>query len=70
MIREYRAVLFDLDGTLTPVPSVWRHLHEGLGLWESAARRHQEDFERGAISYETFCALDAAHWKGMAEADL
>lgn len=67
---SYRAVIFDLDGTLTPVRSVWQHLHERLGLWEDQARRHQEDFRRGAISYEEFCARDAAHWKGMPEKDL
>jgi len=66
----YRAVLFDLDGTLTPVTSVWQHIHERLGLWEGEAARHQEAFERGDISYEEFCARDAAHWKGMAESDL
>ncbi len=70
MTRAYRAVLFDLDGTLTPVPSVWRHLHERLGLWETEARRHQEAFESGAITYEEFCARDAAHWKGRPEAEL
>ena len=70
MSTIYRAVLFDLDGTLTPVTSVWRHIHERLGLWENEALRHQEAFERGDISYEEFCARDAAHWKGMAESDL
>lgn len=62
----YRALLFDLDGTLTPVRSVWQHLHERLGLWDDAAVRHQEAFLRGALSYEEFCRRDAAHWKGMA----
>lgn len=69
-MREYRAVLFDLDGTLTTVESVWRHLHESLGLWKAEAHRHQEEFERGAIDYEEFCRRDAGHWKGMAERDL
>jgi phosphoserine phosphatase len=67
---NYRAVLFDLDGTLTPVASVWQHIHERLGLWEREARQHQQAFESGDISYEEFCARDAAHWKGMAESDL
>jgi phosphoserine phosphatase len=67
---SYRALLFDLDGTLTPVTSVWQHIHERLGLWEREALRHQQAFERGDISYEEFCARDAAHWKGMAESDL
>ncbi|HEU4401146.1 MAG TPA: HAD family phosphatase [Candidatus Polarisedimenticolia bacterium] len=66
----YRAVLFDLDGTLTPVRSVWQHIHESLGLWEREAKEHQAAFERGEIDYEEFCARDAAHWKGMPESDL
>ena len=70
MSTIYRAALFDLDGTLTPVISVWRHIHERLGLWEREARRHQDAFERGDISYHEFCARDAAHWRGMAESHL
>ncbi|HXH27757.1 MAG TPA: HAD family phosphatase, partial [Candidatus Polarisedimenticolia bacterium] len=70
MTPSCRAVLFDLDGTLTPVRSVWQHIHASLGLWESEAAVHQAAFERGEIDYEEFCARDAAHWKGMAEADL
>lgn len=66
----YRAVLFDLDGTLTPVASVWEHIHRTLGLWEDEARRHQQEFEAGGIDYEEFCRRDAAHWKGMREAAL
>src|SRR3989475_274753 len=34
------------------------------------ASRHQKAFEGGAISYEEFCARDAAHWKGMPESRL
>ena len=70
MKRTYRAVLFDLDGTLTQVRSVWQHIHERLGLWDAEAHRHQQAFERGEIGYEEYCARDAAHWKGMPEADL
>jgi phosphoserine phosphatase len=69
-MRAYRAVLFDLDGTLTPVTSVWRHLHEALGLWEEGTRDHHRAFERGEIDYATFCSRDAACWKGMRETDL
>jgi phosphoserine phosphatase len=69
-VRPYRAVLFDLDGTLTPVPSVWRHLHERLGSWEGEPRRDLQAYERGEIDYPTFCARDARHWKGRREADL
>src|SRR5262245_4077706 len=66
----YRAVLFDLDGTLTPVASVWEASHRTLGLVEDYARRHQQEFEAGGIDYEEFCRRDAAHWKGMREAAL
>ena len=70
LVPACRAVLFDLDGTLTPVPSVWQHIHEVLGQWQAEARRHQEEFLRGAIDYQEFCVRDAAHWKGMAESKL
>jgi phosphoserine phosphatase len=68
--RVHRAVIFDLDGTLTPVRSVWRHLHEALGFWDGEAERHQATFLAGGISYEEYCARDAAHWKGRREAEL
>ena len=70
MRRPFRAVLFDLDGTLTTVPSVWRHIHETLGLWEDEARLLLGEFERGAIDYATVCARDAARWKGRPESEL
>jgi phosphoserine phosphatase len=70
MMAAYRAVIFDLDGTLTPVRSVWRHLHEALGLWDGEALRHQQAFEAGELRYEEWCALDAAHWRGMRESEL
>lgn len=69
-MRTYRAVLFDLDGTLTPVRSVWRHIHERLGLWQDGASRHLAAFERGEIDYATFCQRDGASLKGRKEADL
>lgn len=66
----YRALLFDLDGTLTPVRSVWQHLHERLGLWDDLAARHQEAFLAGRLTYEEFCRRDARHWKGLPVARL
>lgn len=61
----YRAVLFDLDGTLTDPVSVWKYLHERLQLWGAGADRYQEEFRRARISYQEFCAQDAACWRGM-----
>jgi len=70
MSRSHRAVLFDLDGTLTTVPSFWQHLHETLEQWHGHADDYQEQFLRGAIDYNTFCRLDAGHWKGRRVAEL
>ena len=70
MPRPYLAVLFDLDGTLTTVPSLWRHLHESLEQWHGNAEDYQEQFLRGAIDYSTFCLLDARHWKGKRVGEL
>ena len=70
LVPACRAVLFDLDGTLTPVPSVWQHIHETLGLWQAEARLHQEEFLSGSIDYHEFCVRDAALWKGMPESKL
>jgi phosphoserine phosphatase len=67
---RYSAVIFDLDGTLTPVRSVWQYIHERLGVWDGKARRHQAEFEAGRISYGEFCARDAACWKGLPERSL
>lgn len=66
----YRAILFDLDGTLTPIRSVWQHLHEQFGSWHDRAAGQKERFDRGEIDYETLCGLDAAHWKGREESEL
>lgn len=70
MTVRFRAVLFDLDGTLTPVRSVWQHLHEALEVWNGAAERHQQAYLDGSISYEEFCARDAEHWKGRRVSEL
>ncbi|HET6279134.1 MAG TPA: HAD family phosphatase [Candidatus Polarisedimenticolia bacterium] len=69
-MAAYRAVVFDVDGTLTPVRSVWKHLHEALGLWDGAAMGHQRAFEAGEIGYREWCALDAAHWTGRRVSEL
>jgi len=69
-MANFRAVIFDLDGTLTPVRSVWKYIHEALGLWDTEALRHQKAFEAGEIRYEEWCALDAAHWKGRPVSEL
>ena len=66
----YRAVLFDLDGTLTETRSVWQYIHERVGTWEKGADRNFREYRRGRIGYEEFCERDAGSWRGMAVARL
>src|SRR5688572_2607396 len=58
------SVIFDLDGTLTNVPSPWRYVHERLGVWENTADGHLDRWLSGSISYEEFCRLDTSLWNG------
>lgn len=60
-----KLALFDLDGTLTKERSAWEYIHRRLGVWEGFAEKFQEAFLKREISYEQFCQLDAAIWKGM-----
>ncbi|MBF0217320.1 MAG: HAD family phosphatase [Candidatus Omnitrophica bacterium] len=64
---KYKIVIFDIDGTITRHVSSWRLIHEKLGLWDVLARKYQDAFLTGKISYRKFCELDAAHWKGIPE---
>ncbi|PIW34281.1 MAG: hypothetical protein COW28_00070, partial [bacterium (Candidatus Ratteibacteria) CG15_BIG_FIL_POST_REV_8_21_14_020_41_12] len=67
---KYKAIIFDIDGTITTPVSSWRYIHEKLGKWDALACRYQELFLAGRISYRKFCELDAAHWKGLPEKDI
>lgn len=67
---KYKLVVFDVDGTITQHVSSWRFIHEKLGLWDVLAKKYQEQFLAGKISYRRFCELDAAHWKGIEEKKL
>jgi len=63
-LKQSRIIFFDLDGTLTPVKSVWRFLHEHLGTEEAAAINRKLFFE-SKIDYKKWAELDALLWKGM-----
>jgi phosphoserine phosphatase len=67
---KYKLIVFDIDGTITQHISSWRFIHEKLGLWDILAKKYQEQFLAGKISYRRFCELDAAHWKGISEKKL
>ena len=64
MIRNVRLVVFDLDGTLTPVDSLWEYLHQAFGTWgrgQVAARKYRH----GEISYKQWAETDAECWAGI-----
>jgi phosphoserine phosphatase len=58
------SVIFDLDGTLTRIPSPWQYVHERLGVWESTACHHLQEWLSGRIGYKEFCQRDASLWNG------
>ncbi|SFR00335.1 HAD family hydrolase [Desulfoscipio geothermicus] len=62
---ELKLIAFDMDGTLTNVRSSWEYLHRRMGIWTGQAEIYQELFLAGKISYEEFCRLDAAMWRGI-----
>lgn len=63
MNRKIKLVIFDLDGTLTPVDSLWRYLHEEFGTWERGKIAAQK-YKRGEVSYKEWAETDAKCWTG------
>lgn len=66
MMRKVEAVVFDVDGVLTTVDSVWQFIHTHLGTTAEASR-YREMYRRGEITYEQWALLDASLWKGVSE---
>jgi phosphoserine phosphatase len=64
------AVIFDLDGTLTKVPSPWRYVHERLGVWETTACAYLDEWLTGRITYEEFCRRDTRLWNGRSVSEI
>jgi phosphoserine phosphatase len=64
-MARFKLALFDLDGTLTTERSAWEYIHRRLGVWDGQAEKFQQAYLRREISYDEFCRLDAAIWKGM-----
>lgn len=64
-VRRLRGVIFDLDGTLTPVRSVWQYVHEALGTWETHGSKSLEAFLAGEITYDDFAGRDVRAWHGV-----
>ncbi len=63
MGRRIRLAVFDLDGTLTTVESLWEYLHEEFGTWDQGKIAAQK-YKRGEISYKEWAETDAKCWTG------
>lgn len=63
MNRKIRLAVFDLDGTLTPVDSLWKYLHDEFGTWEKGKIAAQK-YRRGEISYKQWAETDVGYWAG------
>jgi phosphoserine phosphatase len=63
MNRDIQLVIFDLDGTLTPVDSLWRYLHDAFGTWEQG-RAAALRYRHGEMSYDEWAQSDAGCWAG------
>ena len=62
--RGFRAIVFDVDGTLVEIPSSWAYFHKALGTFEGALR-NAELYYSGQISYEEWAQLDVSLWRGL-----
>ena len=58
------AAIFDLDGTLTGTPNPWRYVHERIGIWDTVAFTHLDDWLSGRSTYDEFCQRDVQLWAG------
>lgn len=63
MTRNIQLVIFDLDGTLTPIDSLWRYMHDAFGTWEQG-KAAAIKYRRGEISYDEWAKSDAGCWAG------
>ena len=59
---KYKAVAFDLDGTLVCEKSSWWTLHKHFGTYQRSLINMKE-YENGKITYDKFMELDIDLWK-------
>jgi|GEM_PF-6847187 len=57
-----KAIVFDLDGTLTNIVSPWKMVHQHYGVWERAVVYHDQFF-KGEFDYDTWCRKDSSLWE-------
>ncbi len=58
----FKAVAFDLDGTLVNEKSSWYKLHQYFGTYEQS-KSNMRDYEASRISYDDFMKLDIGLWQ-------
>jgi len=63
-MEKIRLTVFDVDGTLIKVDSIWRFLHEKLST-STKSKQHLEYFYQGKITYDEWAQLDASLWKNQ-----
>jgi len=61
--HSMKLVVFDADGTLTEITSIWQYLHKRLGTW-TEGRTNALRYCRGEITYNEWARLDAMMWRG------
>jgi phosphoserine phosphatase len=57
----FRAVVFDMDGTLLECKSCWQKLHNYFGTF-AASLKNKQDYENYKISYTDYMKVDMALW--------
>lgn len=58
----FKAIAFDLDGTLVTERSSWWTLHRYFGTYEQSMQ-NMEFYEQGEITYDEFMKRDIGLWK-------
>jgi phosphoserine phosphatase len=58
----YKAVAFDLDGTLVTEKSSWWTLHKAFHTYKQSVQ-NMKSYEQGKITYDEFMRLDISLWK-------
>ncbi len=57
-------VVFDVDGTLTPIKSSWNYIHTVLNT-KHRSKHYMNLFFNGLITYEEWVVLDLSLWRGL-----
>lgn len=65
--KQIQLAVFDLDGTLTKIESIWQYLHVKLGTWETG-RISAEKYWRGEMTYQEWAEKDSILWKDVSVA--